>query len=105
MNDLDIIYGRIELLIQKKNKGSLLLQIANDPYDRSYNFFLNSQRPGQRLRSVPLHKIEHYKLIYLEETVTNLKRRIDLPIKFVGFTNKKWPQSQKTIQLKRDELE
>lgn len=105
MNDLNIIYGRIELLVQKINKSNLWLQIANDPYDRSYNFFLNSQRPGQRLRSVPLHKIEHYELIYLEETVTNLKRRINLSIKFVGFTNMKWPESQKIIQLKRDDLE
>ncbi len=42
-------------------------------------------RMTERLNRLQIHNM--YELIYLEETVTNLKRRINLLIKFVGFTN------------------
>lgn len=103
--DLEIIYSRMQLLFKRTSRTQYWFQVANDPYDSCYNFFFNSQRKGERLKSVPLHKLDNYDLHYLEQIITGLRKRTNLTIRFVGFTGMKWPQTQKTIQWRRDILE
>lgn len=103
--DVEIIYGRINLLFKRAFQTKYWIQVANDPYDQTYNFFFNSQKKGERLKSVPLHKLDNYSLLYLEKIIDKLSEKINLTIKFVGFANLKWPISQKKIQWRRDNLE
>ncbi|KRL05146.1 hypothetical protein [Liquorilactobacillus oeni] len=104
-NDLDVICGRIMLLFKRVDQTRYWIQVANDPYDSSYNFFFNSQRRGKRLKSIPLHKLENYDLRYLEKIIDELKQETNLTIKFIGFADMRWPKTQKIIQWRRDNLE
>ncbi|WP_057735462.1 hypothetical protein [Liquorilactobacillus uvarum] len=103
--DLEIIYSRMQLLFKRTNRTRYWFQVANDPYDCSYNFFFNSQHKGERLKSVPLHKIDSYDLQYLEKIIDGLRKKTSLSIKFIGFTDLRWPKTQKLIQWRRDILE
>ncbi|WP_034988260.1 hypothetical protein [Liquorilactobacillus sucicola] len=103
--DLEVIYSRTELLFKRISRTQYWIQVANDPYDRSYNFFFNSQRKGERLKSVPLHRVDNYDLKYLEQLIAELRKKTSLTIRFIGFTTLRWPKTQKLIQWKRDKLE
>ena len=103
--DLDIIFSRLDLLFKRVPRTRYWITIANDPYDHSYNVFFNSQKPEERLRSIPLHKLTDYDLLSLERNVNGLKSNTQLSIKFIGFTGQRWPTSQKLIQKRRDHLE
>lgn len=104
-SDLKIIMERIDELFKRISKTHYWIEIANDPYDQTYNFFFNSQRSRQRLKSIPLHSVKTYNLEYLEALIVAFKLKNQLTIKFVGFYGLKWPNSQKIIQRKRDLLE
>ncbi|EEI24168.1 hypothetical protein HMPREF0519_1685 [Lentilactobacillus hilgardii DSM 20176 = ATCC 8290] len=74
-NDLDIIYSRMEKLFKRISRTRYWILVNNDPYDQSYNFFFNSQRQGERLKSVPLHKLINYDLSYLEQVIKGLRSK------------------------------
>ncbi|MCP9333696.1 acetyl-CoA carboxylase [Lentilactobacillus hilgardii] len=104
-NDLDIIYSRMEKLFKRISRTRYWILVNNDPYDQSYNFFFNSQRQGERLKSVPLHKLINYDLSYLEQVIKGLRSKTNLTIEFTGFAGMKWPSTQKVIQWRREQLE
>ncbi|WP_395391987.1 acetyl-CoA carboxylase [Fructilactobacillus sanfranciscensis] len=104
-SDLKIILERIDCLFKRISRTHYWIEIANDPYDKTYNFFFNSQRRGQRLKLIPLHSVNTYHLEYLEALIADFKLEHQLTIKFVGFCGLKWPSSQILIQRKRDVLE
>ncbi|WP_413627770.1 acetyl-CoA carboxylase [Fructilactobacillus vespulae] len=103
--DLKLITERLTKYFKRISRTHYWIEIANDPYDQHYNFFFNSQRVGQRLKSIPLHSLETYDLHYLELLLQKLRQKTQLTIKFVGFTGEKWPSSQRLIQRKRNQLE
>lgn len=104
-NDVRLINERLEALFKPKFATRYGLVVVNDPYERSYNVFFNSQRAGQRLKSTPLHRITDYKLESLELIIRELQKKTQLTIQFVGFTKQRWPQSQRIIQYKRGRYE
>lgn len=99
--DYRIITKRIDEGFERKSRTRYRIMIANDPYDKSYNFFLNAQHAGQRLKSTPLHTVDTYDLAYLEDLVTALQQFTKLTIEYVGFTGEVWPESNHIIQKKR----
>lgn len=103
--DLTIIYQRLTPLFKRISHTRYWLQVVNDPYDRSYNFFFNSQRQNERVKSIPLHKLRDYDLTILENLITGLKAKTNLTIEFVDFAGMRWPSTQKVIQWRREQLE
>lgn len=103
--DIDTIMSRAEILFLRKRNTRYWLMISNDIYDKTFNFFFQSQRNNERLKSVPLHKIEDYQLSYLEEIIELLRKNSNLSIEFVGFAELKFPKSQRIIQKGREGIE
>lgn len=66
-SDLKLISERLWRLFKSRSQTRYWLQVVNDRYDQCFNFFFNSQRQGERLKSVPLHIFYHYDLNDLEE--------------------------------------
>lgn len=104
-NDLKIITSRIDLLFQRKPCTRYWLQIANDTYDQTFNFFFLSQKPYQRLHCTPIHSVTNYDLANLEQLIIGLSHECKLTIDFTQFSGQRWPQSQRLIQKRRHLLE
>jgi len=103
--DLDTIMSRAEILFKRSRNTRYWIMISNDPYDKCFNFFFNSQRKNERLRSVPLHTIREYNLAILEEIINQLRKQTNFSIEFVGFAGQKFPKSQRIIQRGREGIE
>lgn len=58
-SDLKLITERIDHLFKRKMQTRYWLMVTDDVYDKTYNFFFNFQKKGQRLRSVPLHTVSN----------------------------------------------
>lgn len=98
--DLEIIEGRIEILFKRVPGTQYHINIVNDRFEHTYNFFFQSQLKNQRIKSVPLHTYQEYDLSKLELLIERLKEFTALSIKYTGFAGQKWPKSGKTIQVK-----
>ncbi|HBF73808.1 MAG TPA: acetyl-CoA carboxylase [Lactobacillus sp.] len=99
--DLKLITERLDAGFKRLPQVRYQVQITDDPYDKTYNFFLNYQHRGQRLKSQPLHSIQQYQLTYLEQVVKGLREHTKLSFEYVGFTGQRWPSSQRLIQSRR----
>lgn len=99
--DLKTIIERLDAGFQRKPQVRYQVMITNDPYDKTYNFFLNYQHRNRRLRSKPLHSVHEYELAYLEQLIKDLRAHTKLTFEFVGFTGQRWPSSQRLIQSRR----
>lgn len=100
-NDLKVITERLDAGFERKRQVRYQVVIANDPYDKTYNFFLNYQHRERRLRSKPLHSVTNYRLTYLEQLIKDLRAHTKLSFEFVGFTGERWPSNQRLIQRGR----
>lgn len=100
-----LIYERIEPLFKRMNRTRYQISVANDPYDKTYNFFFESQHAGMRLKSTPLHSLTDYHLEFLEQVVDELKKHTQLTIQYTGFTGEVWPVKQTVIQRKKGNWE
>lgn len=103
--EADLIYSRIEPLFKRMSRTRYNISISNDIYDKTYNFFFESQHAGERLKSTPLHTIDTYDLEFLEQVVDALKQQTKLTIQYVGFTGEVWPAKQTVIQRKKNPFE
>lgn len=99
--EAELIYSRIEPLFKRMSRTRYQINISNDSYDKTYNFFFESQHAGQRLKSTPLHSLDEYQLEFLEQVVDALKQHTQLTIQYVGFTGEVWPVKQTVIQKKK----
>ncbi|KAF0343792.1 acetyl-CoA carboxylase [Pediococcus acidilactici] len=99
--DAKIIIERVKVLFKRIPNTKYTINVANDIYDKQYNFFLESQKKGQRPRSVPLHSITNYDLENLENIINEIKKVYKLSIEYTGFTDQRWPSSWRVIQKKR----
>ncbi|MQS76294.1 acetyl-CoA carboxylase [Lactobacillus halodurans] len=99
--DFQIIMERIKANFTRKRDTRYWLQIVNDPFDRTFNFFINTQYRKKRMHSVPLHTINVYNLSYLEKIVVQITKKIHLTIVYDGFMGLKWPEQQELIQRRR----
>ena len=104
-SDLKLISERMRRLFKPRSQTRYWLQVVNDRYDQCFNFFFNSQRQGERLKSVPLHTLYHYDLNALEELLRSLRQQTNLTIQLLGFVGLKWPSTQKVIQRRRQPFE
>lgn len=100
-SDYQTIIARIEQHFTRKPQTTYCLQIVNDKYDQTYNFFINIQPRGKRQHSIPLHTVENYQLEYLEKLVDQITKSYHLTIIYDGFTKMKWPVKQELIQRRR----
>ncbi|MCT3019913.1 acetyl-CoA carboxylase [Pediococcus pentosaceus] len=98
--DLEIIEGRIEVLFKRVPGTQYRINVVNDRFDHTYNFFFQSQPQHQRIKSVPLHTYQEYDLSKLERLIEKLKTYTALSIEYTGFAEQKWPSSGKAIQTK-----
>lgn len=100
-DDLRLILERIEQYFTRCYQTRYWLQVVNDQYDKTYNFFINIQPKGQRVRSIPLHTIEQYNLSYLEKIINEIQKNIHLSFMYDGFTGQKWSIKQELIQKRK----
>ncbi|GAX03690.1 acetyl-CoA carboxylase [Secundilactobacillus pentosiphilus] len=100
-NDLKLITERLDAGFKRLPQTRYQVQITDDPYDKTYNFFLNYQHRGRRLKSQPLHAVSQYRLTYLEQLIKGLREHTQLSFEFVGFTGQRWPSNQRLIQGRR----
>lgn len=103
--EAQLIYERIEPLFKRMNHTRYNISIANNIYDKSYNFFFEAQHAGKRLKSTPLHTLTDYHLGFLEQVVDELKKHTQLTIQYTGFAGKVWPVKQTVIQRKKENWE
>ncbi|GKT04158.1 acetyl-CoA carboxylase [Furfurilactobacillus sp. WILCCON 0119] len=96
-----LIYERIEPLFLRQPHTRYWILVADDPYDKQYNFFFNSLKQGHRERSVPLHSVTDYQLAYLEALIAKLRLRTKLTLVFLNFQQQRWPESQRLIERRR----
>lgn len=99
--DLKLIEERLSILFKRRSKTRYWLQVVDDPYDQTYNFFFNSQRKWQRQKSVPLHTVTDHNLEYLEKIMVDLQQFTRLTVQYDGFTGQRWPSSFRLIQRKK----
>jgi len=97
-DDYKLIIERIETNFTRKWDTKYFLQIVNDPYDQTYNLFINVQPRNKRMHSIPLHTIFEYNLSYLEKLVGQIAQKYQLTIVYDGFIGLKWPITQELIQ-------
>ncbi|WP_235017811.1 acetyl-CoA carboxylase [Pediococcus acidilactici] len=98
--DLEIIEGRIEVLFKRVPGTQYRINVVNDLFDHTYDFFFQSQPQHQRIKSVPLHTYHEYDLSKLELLIEKLQEYTALSIEYTGFAGQKWPNSGKAIQTK-----
>ncbi|GAX05381.1 acetyl-CoA carboxylase [Secundilactobacillus pentosiphilus] len=103
--EAELIYSRIEPLFKHMSRTRYQISISNDPYDKTYNFFFESQHAGMRLKSTPLHSLTDYRLEFLEQVVDDLKKHTKLTIQYTGFAGEVWPVKQTVIQKSKNPLE
>ncbi|GEK28416.1 acetyl-CoA carboxylase [Furfurilactobacillus siliginis] len=101
ISDLQVITKRLDALFVRKRNVRYWLQVVDDPYDQTYNFFFDSRLKGHREKSVPLHTITHYDLAYLETVIISLKKHTQLSVLYEGFTGQHWPSNYNIIQKRR----
>lgn len=100
-NDFRIIISRIETYFIRRRDTEYYLQVVNDKYDETYNFFFNISPRGKRVHSIPLHTVEDYRLLYLEKLINKIFEKYQFSIKYDGFVGLRWPLSQELIQKRR----
>jgi len=64
-----LIQQRLAIYFKPQARHRYQIEIVNNIYGPTYNFFLNSQAPHQRERSLPLHRLQVYQLDYLEAVI------------------------------------
>jgi len=99
--DYNLIIERIQINFTRQRRTEYWLQVVNDPYDQTYNFFINIQPKKQRIHSIPLHTVTKYDLIYLERLIDQISSVFQLSISYDGFTGLTWPVKQELIQKRR----
>jgi len=100
-SDFNLIIERIQIYFTRRPRTEYRLQVVNDKIDQTYNFFINVQRKGERVHSIPLHTIDDYNLSYLENLINKIMEKYQLSITYDGFTGLKWPMKQELIQKRK----
>lgn len=96
--DTKIIMERMKPLFKRLYQTRYGIVVADDSWDKRYNFFFWSQKKGQWQRSIPLHSLENYDLVYLEKIIGEIKTQTQLSIQFVNFDEKRWPSDLRPIR-------
>lgn len=104
-NDVASIMSNITPLFKRLSHTRYWIQIANNPFDRCYNFYFNQQRGREPLRSTALYTCVNYDLNSLESLVTRLRHETQLTFVFAAFDDAKWPRAQTRIERKASDLE
>ncbi|MFZ2352299.1 acetyl-CoA carboxylase [Paucilactobacillus nenjiangensis] len=97
--DSEIILTRLKVLFKPKSQHRYHIDVVNNIYGKSYNFFFDVYHDKKRERSYPLHSIFNYKIEYLEQVLKLVKQETNLSMAFRGFEGQKWT-SGKLIQRK-----
>ncbi|GKT03249.1 acetyl-CoA carboxylase [Furfurilactobacillus entadae] len=74
------------------------IQVANDKYDKAYNFFMLITHKGRRTRSIPICVVDTYELYYLEDLIKDIRTQTQLVFEFNAFGEAKWPSTMKRIE-------
>ncbi|KRO15602.1 acetyl-CoA carboxylase [Lacticaseibacillus saniviri] len=97
-NDLVLITSKIDTLFTRAMHTRYWLVVVDDHFDQQYNFFFHSLKKGHRERSIPLHSVTQYDLIYLERLLAALRQHTQLSIYFRNFEGQFWPSNHYLIQ-------
>ncbi|MEE6666155.1 hypothetical protein PS423_01925 [Pediococcus acidilactici] len=89
--DAKVILERIESLFKRVPNTRYLINVVNDHFDQTYNFFFFIAKKKQRPHSIPLHSIKKYDLEYLEIVVNEIKKHYHLTLTYNGFSGQRWP--------------
>lgn len=103
--DVEIILGRIEEHFKRVPNTRYVINVVNDKFDKTYNFFFFIGKKGKQPHSVPLHTVKKYDLEYLEKIIIELQKHYQLTLDYTGFTNQRWPNSWQIIQKKKKSTE
>ena len=95
--EADLIYARLAKLFTAQWHCRYRVDVVNDQYGQTFNFFMNIQRQRHRTRSIPLHTLRTTDLEILEQVVNALRQQTQLSLNFVNFGRVRWPESQRWI--------
>ncbi|MFC6170547.1 acetyl-CoA carboxylase [Loigolactobacillus jiayinensis] len=92
-----IVQQRLLLYFKPQRQQRYRIDVVNNSYGQTYNFFLDLQAPRQRERSIPLHRLQVYQLTYLETVLKLLRQTTQLTFNFINFADQRWPERQSLI--------
>lgn len=86
--DVKIILERIQQHFKRMPNTIYEINVANDKYDKTYNFFIYIAKIGHRPHSIPLRTIKNYDIDYLKEVISGIKEHYQLTFTYTGFTKR-----------------
>lgn len=95
--EADLIYRRLSALFTAQWHCQYRIDVVNDHYGQTFNFFMDIKREHHRERSIPLHTLRTTDLATLERVITELRQQTQLSFNFVSFGRTRWPLSQRWI--------
>lgn len=96
--EADLIDARLAKLFTAQWHCQYRIDVVNDQYGQTFNFFMDIQRQHHRERSIPLHTLRTTDLAVLEQVIRELQQRTQLSLRFVNFGRVRWPVSQRWIR-------
>lgn len=95
--EAELIYSRIVPLFTAQWHCQYRIDVVNDQYGQTFNFFMGIKRQNHRERSIPLHTLRTTDLAVLERVIVALQQQTQLSLNFVNFGHVRWPVSQRWI--------
>ncbi|UIF28571.1 hypothetical protein KB236_08455 [Levilactobacillus brevis] len=96
--EADLIDARLAKLFTTQWHCQYRIDVVNDQYGQTFNFFMDIQRQHHRERSIPLHTLRTTDLAVLEQVIRELQQQTQLSLRFVNFGRVRWPVSQRWIR-------
>ena len=87
---VDVMEARIEHYFMPHIKARYQIQIVNDKFDNSFNFFFLYKKGAENTHSIPIRVIKDHDWIYFEQIVRELHHRVDFTLRFTGFQGEIW---------------
>ena len=94
---VDVMEERINHYFKPHIRARYQIQIVNDKFDHSFNFFFLYKMGNENTRSIPIRVIKDCDWVYFEKIVRELHRRVNFTLRFTGFTGEIWQSNGKMI--------
>ncbi|KAF0362518.1 hypothetical protein GBP13_08485 [Pediococcus acidilactici] len=83
--DVKIILERIHENFKRVPNTIYKINVVDDKFDKTYNFFIYIAKRGKRPHSIPLRTIKNYDMDYLQEVISGIKEHYQLTFTYTGF--------------------
>lgn len=94
---VDTMEERIEHYFQPHVRARYQIQIVNNTFDRTFNFFFLYKRGEENTHSIPIKIVREYDWVYFEQIVRELQHRVNFTLRFTGFKDQIWQSNGERI--------